>query len=418
MGWFGPRQASMLVVVCATVIVGIGDLGPAAGGAPAALDSSGLQQLSARSGATQWHAMSDRGGFYDVAAGSRVVVALEGTCLKSGNGIRSPGLVAFDSGTGKRLWSSDAGGVASTVGGSSPNRLGSDGVTVPVDARGVVVAVAAPGAQTIGLDARTGAPVWTIRGSTLAVSRLLVFGLGIQDVTDEASNGAALAAYDRGSGAQLWTFGPGDDEGWSNDFQVVAADDEHVVVINGPIRSSIGGARSPVGVYVLDARNGNQVARFGAAAPSVQFSNFALTAGALIYAEDQAVISRDLLTGAERWRHELDPAAFPTTSDNVAPVLLTFAADGRTAYAYAINEAHPLVVLDTGSGEERWATSNTRFRSADRRTTLLSLPIATGSILAVSTADGTQRWKRQVPTDMNVALAGNRVAVTPTCYQD
>jgi outer membrane protein assembly factor BamB len=255
-----------------------------------------------------------------------------------------------------------------------------------------------------------------MRSQAMTASSSLVFAATSAVRPRPGQSPPGIDAYERTTGKLRWTFDIHPDPQWTTSFEVVAADDRMVVVVNGGFRDRINGVpAAPIIFFVIDAQTGTELSRFDAGDPAVSFSNFSITDGALGYAEGASVLARDLATGSVRWRQQVGETEFPTSTSNKPTVLLAVASDEQTVFAHNGNQAHPLIAFDARSGVTRWSSSGLRFRSADAQSTVLSTLGETSRLTVYDTITGSPRWERPLPLYGNVALGGNRVATTPAC---
>jgi outer membrane protein assembly factor BamB len=397
--------------VLLVLMLGTG-LGAAACASSERADSAaagGLVVLDAASGRRLWARASRAPRLLELAgAGAKLVVAIDSRCVHG----PLPGggdLIAFDAGSGARRWHVAQTGVATKtmVTAASSN--------VDVAADGVIVTPGGRGGEAAGLSARTGRRVWSVPNEAfLGVSDRFVFtstAWGVDSV---------LVVHDRGSGRGRWRFPSTPSPQWSETFDVVAADDAHVVVANGP-RIRIGDR--PAGAttfYVLDAHTGVQLATFTAADPSLVFSDVVLSRDGLVYGEGHALVARDLTTGQVSWTRTFDDAF----AQGVPGVSVRTTQDPDVVLAEVERSGSGRVVaLDGRTGATEWEVSQARVRAGGPRISLLDPRPNTDSrlVVAVDTRTGRRLWQRALDTvapgnaSPRTERSGRRVAVGQVC---
>lgn len=345
------------------------------GGAEGDGGTRGLAVLDPRTGRERWHVPSPDGKdmFSTVGVGSGLAVGLHG---RSHDPAR---VVAYDAGSGERRWVNETVGAVVTKTGDAPSPM------VDVAASGVVVVQGvSPAPHVTGLDAAKGTERWRITEPErfVGVSDTLVFTGRI-----DAEPRNTLTAFDRRSGLRRWSFPM--TPTLRTTFQVVAANRSTVVVALGPFSSSLGLTT----FFVLDARTGRERSpSFRIGDPAIQFSDFAIHDGALVYAEGRYAIARDLRTGEIRWRHATD-APLPNPSVvNAEWMRIRISADGRAVFT---SEAPGFDVLDARTGAVRWSTSRIEdVWGADRDTAIVLR--ADRRIAGLDLDTGDELWERPI----------------------
>lgn len=365
----------------------------------------GIATLALRTGEELWIAQpSEPGvGYFDAAPGVDVVVAVEGTCDDS---FEARGLVALDAATGDVRWRSA--GAAYAL--SATHKLATYfSAVVPVDAGGVVVAI---GDQlTLGLRAEDGSVAWSVSAaedSPLGVTEDLV--LTTRPAVPHVDEFRAL---DRRTGAVRWEA-----RGWTDPFEIVAADSRHVVVATGGIGSQP--YDLPVTLVVLDARAGKEQGRFDAGKPQLfYFSDVALTDGQVVYAEGRSIVGRRLPNGEQVWRRRF---ASDRDLDSMAR-----STDSRTVFALASGRDSRVTALDAATGQQRWTRSSNEdgFRSAGATASVFGDQHPSRALHSVGTSLGSPKWAYTIPSaltspglsaiDLTVGTAARRTAISGTC---
>jgi outer membrane protein assembly factor BamB len=419
-GW-----CASLCLALGLVVAGSAVADPSADASTSGKASRRIVVLDARTGRSRWEAsLSKPYRFYGpIGLGQGLVVAAVSACneeLGPHEHERSKRLDAFDAVTGERRWSKKGYNAVATktmTWQQSPN--------VGAAARGVVVAqVGRLGSPIRGLAAQTGTVRWTIRSSFLGVSPTLVFA------TDGTFNIAGrLDAYNRRTGRRSWSFPTRSDPAWGLTFDVVAADNETVVVVNGGYLIHYGDQpESPSTVFVLDARTGRERTRFTAANPQMLLSDFAMDHGLLVYADGTDILGRDLRDGRIRWtrpsRIVPAPPFFYTP-----PQTIRATSDGGTFLLGGPPEGS-VDAVDSLSGAIRWSAGpqpRQYLSVADRSLVIVNGFTGTDSdpnvtLHARSTATGRPLWRRDATrlfpgtsASFGVAARGSVVALYRSC---
>lgn len=341
----------------------------------------GLVVIDAGSGKERWRAAPSAGRFFSrPGVGRKLIVAGDTECVreKEPSKVR---LVAFDPETGDQIWN-----LKDPVGSVSTKTMyWLPTATVDVGAQGVVVTGGgrlSPGGQR-GLDAKTGKTVWRLPDiQELGVSSTLVFGQA-PSTTLVATN--VLAAHDRRTGELKWVFPTSSDAAWVGTFDVVAGDENVVVVGSGGYLGRMDGRPfAPTTFFVLDARTGQERVRFQADDPGFRFSDFLMTDGLLVYEESgKSILARQLVDGAVRWQTSFDAGS--DASENV----LRISEDPDTVFAVDFKGTG--VVLDTRTGARKWTLPGDLYlRASGSHVSVLD---ERSRIRGVSTAAGKSRWK-------------------------
>jgi outer membrane protein assembly factor BamB len=314
--------------------------------------------------------------------------------------------VAFDAATGRRRWTNSDAGYALR----STHQLSTYfSAVVPIDAQGVVVTARED--ATIGLRSKDGAVAWsssTEDDAPLGVSEELVFTVHRQSEAVDS-----FRALDRRTGKVRWTAG-----GWTDRFDIIAADARHVVVATGGLGSQP--YTGPVTLVVLDARTGEEEGRFDAGKPKLfYFSDVALAKGLVVYADGQSIVGRRLPHGAQVWRHRFSG---PQLLENMAR-----SSEGATVFALGADSDSQVTALDAATGRQRWARSTKRegFRAAGGATAMFGRLHPSRTLIGVATSSGTARWRYEIPpnltppglgaSDLTINTAAGRIAVSNAC---
>jgi outer membrane protein assembly factor BamB len=395
-----------------------------AAGPAAAADSGkkalGLVVLDARTGQERWHkSLPAHRYFGPPGLGARRVVAAEvPSCSEYGpDDPAPPRLSAFDAKTGERLWSAKGYSYPLT---RTMQRAPTP--SVGVAAQGVVVTYGGrDGMSVVGLDAKTGKVRWRIGPNEqyaggLSVSPTLVFGSGPTPTV-----GNALVAFDRRTGTDRWVFPPAADPAWGTNFEVAAADEDTVVIANGPF-NTISGDRAvgPSTLFVLDARTGSERTRITGAYQQMQFSDIVIHDGLLIYADGPNVQGRDLRDGAVRWvriASEVGPPPFFF----VPAARMLASSDGSTIF---IGESRSFTeALDAQTGVTRWSKPPPPSRypvASDVARVIFGEGAA--ELAGVDAPSGEQLWQRDISRyfpggwgDVKTAVRDRTLAMSRVC---
>jgi len=285
--------------------------------------------------------------------------------------------VAYDAGTGARLWAARAGG----GGGDYAYSLGVSPTGTAVYVTGTSWAFGSNyDYATVAYDAGTGARLWATRYDGRAGRDDTPVALGVSPdgsvvfVTGYAWDGAyayATVAYDAGTGAQLWATsydGPDSDSDYPSSLGV--SPDGSVVFVTGISSGGVSG--NDYATVAYDAGTGAQlwVARYNAAANgddaasalgvspdgSAVFVTGTSPGGAGDY--DYATVAYDAGTGAQLWVARYNAAA---NGDDAASALRV-TPDGSMVFVtgYSLGRAsdddYATVAYGAGTGAQLWAT--------------------------------------------------------------
>jgi outer membrane protein assembly factor BamB len=236
-----------------------------------------------------------------------------------------------------------------------------------------------------------GTELWDVRaGGGFAAAPLIREG-----VVYAGSLDGVLRALDLGSGRERWRYAAGEEIGsaplWANGLIVLATFQDSVIAVD---------ARDGAWKWHhrRDQREGFTIR--GCARPVL--SRGLLLAGY----SDGFVAALDPATGVAKWERKVAPAGDYLDVDGLA-------ADGAAVYAAAYSGA--VVAIDAETGRTLWeqkAPGASRLL-ADRGQLYA---VTTSSILALSPANGSSRWKRDlggVPAGPPVRV-GQRLAVPNT----
>jgi outer membrane protein assembly factor BamB len=174
----------------------------------------------------------------------------------------------------------------------------------------------------------------------------------------------------------------------------------------------------PTTFLVLDAATGKERKRFLSADPAINFSDFAIVDGALVYAENGDALARDLTTGQVRWsRHATFPR--PLQDGGVPWMRIQLSADHSTVFtsgARGIAE-----VLDPRTGTVLWNARDRFLRAAEGRDAVFE--DGAPRLESVAARSGRLRWARGAPAALrthpgiptNVGLDDGSMVVSATC---
>jgi outer membrane protein assembly factor BamB/predicted phosphodiesterase len=286
---------------------------------------------------------------------------------------------------------------------------------------GGVVVVGLVDGEVHGLDAATGAPIWTYQVSEGLDSRVgaLFAAPTIADGTVYVGVQRHFAALDLATGVERWSVDPTPRGTWHGSFVAPTVSGGLVL---GQFDRDLGG------VVAYDEAEGagqGDVWRL-LGAPSVAMGGSPLSDGVTVFvANGQAEVGAfDLGTGAPKWSRVLDPQGWDWGySTSATPAL----ADGRLFVAIQYRD---LVALDAEMGDELWrfaaagssVVHPTHYRGAGMAG-FQGSPLVAGSTVwiggtdgrlsALDAATGVEQWHLDVgaPILSGLAAAGDYLVV-------
>jgi outer membrane protein assembly factor BamB len=342
---------------------------------------NGIAVVDLATGQELWAARpsDDLVGYFAAAPGRRIVVASEGSCVDF---LQARNLVAFDAATGRRRWSVPGDRFAFTT---SHHLSTYFSTALPVDAGGVVVTTNDD--ATTAYRSANGTEVWShpaAEDAAFAVTEELVL-----THVQQAAPVTSFRALDRRTGRVRW-----ESQGWDQRFDLVAADERHVVVAIGGVSSQP--YEGPVTLVVLDAQTGAEQTRFDAGRPRLYyFNDVALTADLVVYADGSSIVGRKLTNGDDAWRRRFHGArSFEVTARS---------ADDRTVFALGAGTGARVTALDSSTGRVRWSRSDVALRAAGASTAAFARTQPGRALVGLDVASGARRWRYAAPQDLTPA---------------
>jgi outer membrane protein assembly factor BamB len=280
-----------------------------------------------------------------------------------------------DAATGEELWVADA----------------TDAVGVGDNA--VYLARSVPPSLVSAGDPATGEQVWQVSVDAAAQSLVgIVIADGVlygQTFDCSYPGQLALAAYDASTGASLWrvTVPSGGEIG---PIEPVSAADG-IYVVPGP--------DAVVGVDVADGSVAWELPGWSSVG-AIDGSVVVLAERPTDPSDGAALVGYDRVSGAERWRADLEVGMTPFEVEVVGEVAVAGALSGDGGHIEA---------FDLGTGSARWRRDGTFRIEATAGDVLAAVDLA-GALVGIDAATGAERWRRDDLTVLDAPTAVDRAA--------